>query len=210
MKFIRRIFLFALFAVAVRAELPLIRDAAHHPAWRELFAQLAPTRSRQSSFEERRYFPFRKEPVVLTGEIRFAPGQGLSLSYLTPDARVLIADDKGLLMRDDQGRERVPPSDDRAQGATTALVNVLHFDLPELEKSFEVHGRRDGAGWAVAFVPRDAQLAASFGTLTLTGEESRPRKIEIVRSPTQRIEILLGEPKDGVIFTGEVLRRFFR
>ena len=210
MKSLRWIFIAALLGVAVRAELPLIPDAAHDPAWRELFAQLAPTRSRQSGFEERRYFPFRKDPVVLTGEIRFAPGHGLSLSYRTPDARVLIADDKGLLMRDDQGRERAPPSDDRAQGATTALVNVLHFNLPELEKSFSVHGRREGAGWAVAFVPRDAQLAASFGTLTLTGEESRPRKIEIVRSPTQRIEILLGEPKDGVIFTGEVLRRFFR
>lgn len=197
-------------AAWARAELPLIPHAAEDPAWRELFAELAPARSRQSAFEERRYFPFRKEPVVLTGEIRFAPGHGLSLRYLTPEVRILIADDKGVLMRDEQGRERVPPTDDRAQGATSALVNVLHFDLPELEKSFEVHGQRDASSWALAFVPREARLGASFGTLTMTGEGKRPRRIEIVRSPTQRIEIVLGEPQDGVIFTGEVLRRFFR
>lgn len=210
MKSLCWIFLFLVCGLGARAELPLIADAARDPAWRELFAQLAPTRSRQSTFEERRYFAFRKDPVVLTGEIRIDPGHGLSLRYRTPETRVLIADEKGLLMRDGEGRKRVPPSDDRSQGAMTALVNVLHFDLPALEKSFAVHGRREGETWALAFVPRDPQLAASFGTLTLSGEQSRLRKIEIVRTTTQRIEIVIGETQDGVIFTGEALRLFFR
>src|SRR4051794_29498681 len=105
MEFFRRLILGCLVIACARAELPPIADAAHDPAWRELFAQLAPTRTRQSSFEERRYFPFRKEPTVLTGEIRIVPNLGLSLRYLTPEKRVLIADEKGLLMRDADGRE---------------------------------------------------------------------------------------------------------
>ena len=201
---------FVMSALFVRAELPLISDVSHQPAWAELFAQLAPSRSRYSTFEERQFFSFRKEPVVLTGEIRIVPGQGLSLRYLTPEPRLMIADGKGILLRDGQGRERVPPSDDRTQLAMGALVSVLRFNLPELEKVFEVRGERTGKTWELAFVPRDASLAATFGTLTLSGEETRPRKIEIQRSATQRIEIVLGEPQDGVIFTGEVLKRFFR
>src|SRR5688500_1399471 len=67
------------------------------PAWRELFATLASNKTRQSSFEERRYFPFRKTPVVLHGEIRIVPELGLSLRYVQPEPRVMIVDRKGLL-----------------------------------------------------------------------------------------------------------------
>jgi hypothetical protein len=194
----------------LRAELPVIADAAHDPVWRDLLAQLAPTKARQSSFEERRYFPFRAGAVVLTGEIRTEPSHGLSLRYLTPDERVLIADEKGLLMRDAVGRERTPPADARAQAAMTALVNVLRFDLPELQKTFTLRGRRDGEGWTLQFVPADPALAAALGTLTLSGEALRLRKIELTRSASQRIEISVIETHENVIFTGETLKRFFR
>jgi hypothetical protein len=102
----------------------LLADPAHDPAWTELFSRLAASKTRQSLFEERRYFPFRSTPVVLKGEIRIAPDRGLSLRYLEPDPRILIVDAKGLLMRDDEGRERAAPPDSRAQALTTARVIV--------------------------------------------------------------------------------------
>ncbi len=120
-------------------------DPAHDPAWTALFAKLSASKTRQSQFEERRYFPFRSTPVVLKGEIRIAPERGLSLRYLEPDRRILIVDDKGALMRDDEGRERAAPSDSRAQAVTAALVNVLRFDLPALQKSFVMYGRHEGS-----------------------------------------------------------------
>src|SRR5688500_16867036 len=157
-----------------------LSDPAKDSAWRELFAKLAPNKTRQSVFEERRYFPFRKAPVVLKGEIRIVPELGLSLRYLEPEPRILIVDKKGLLLRDDAGQERPAPSDSRAQAATSALVHVLRFDFEALQKDFEVHGRREGPRWALAFVPRDPAFANLLGTLTVSGEQNVLRTIEMI------------------------------
>lgn len=188
----------------------LLADPAGDPAWRDLIAKLAPNKTRQSRFEERRFFPFRKEPVILTGEIRIVPELGLSLRYLTPETRTLIVDAKGLLMRDEQGRDREPPNDSRAQAATSALVRVLRFDLAALQKDFAVHGRRDGPVWSLAFVARDPAFVNLLGTLAVSGENAELRTIEMTKSPTQRIEILIRDTVEDVLFTGDTLRRFFR
>jgi outer membrane lipoprotein-sorting protein len=213
---LRLVFLLSASGAMLRAEGPLVApetllaDPANDPAWRETFAQLAPDKVRQSSFEERRYFPFRKAPVVLKGEIRIVPDRGLSLRYLAPEARVLIVDAKGLLMRDDLGRERAAPNDSRAQAATAALVDVLRFDLPALQKAFTVHGRRAGEAWTLAFVPKETELANTVGTLIVSGERGALQKIEMVRTPTQRIEILISDTVEDLLFTADTLRRFFR
>lgn len=207
--------LVAAMATACAADLPtgldtLLADPGHDPAWSPLFAKLSANQTRQSQFEERRYFPFRKTPVILKGEIRIVPERGLSLRYLEPESRVMIVDAKGLLMRDDQGNQREAPSDSRAQAVTSALVGVLRFDLPALEKSFAVHGRREGADWTLAFVPREASLSEMIGVLAVSGQNDRLDRIELVRSPTQRIEILISGTRENVIFPGDVLERFFR
>jgi hypothetical protein len=208
-------FIFALSPLAAAEPLALtpatlLADPANDPTWRDLVAQLAPNKTRQSKFVERRHFPFRKEPVVLTGEIRLVPELGLSLRYLTPEPRVLIVDAKGLLMRDEQGHDREPPNDSRAQAATSALGRVLRFDLAALQKDFSIYGRRDGAAWSLAFVARDAAFTSLLGTLTVSGEKAELRTIEMVKSPTQRIEIVIRDTVDDVLFTGDTLRRFFR
>jgi hypothetical protein len=187
-----------------------LNDPANDPAWRELFTRLAPNKTRQSSFEERRYFPFRKTPVVLQGEIRIVPELGLSLRYLQPEPRIMIVDQKGLLFRDDSGQERAAPSDSRAQAATAALVHVLRFDFEALKKEFEVHGRRQGETWTLAFVSRDPEFAKLLGMLTVSGEQNVLRKIEMIKSPTQRIEITIKETQEDVLFTADTIRRFFR
>ena len=185
-------------------------DPANDPAWRPLFEKLAPHRTRQSSFEERRYFPFRREPVVFRGEIRLVPDRGLSLRYLEPEPQVMIVDERGLLLRDAAGRERAAPSDSRAQAATSALVSVLRFDVAALQQEFAMYGQREGDTWMLAFVPRDAGLTALIGTILVSGEATTLARIEMIKSPTQRIEITLSATREGVLFTGDTLRRFFR
>lgn len=188
----------------------LLADPAHDPAWTELFSRLAASKTRQSQFEERRFFPFRTTPVILKGEIRIAPGRGLSLRYLEPDQRILIVDAKGLLMRDDEGHDRAAPSDSRAQAVTAALVSVLQFDLPALQKSFVMYGRHEGNSWMLGFVPRDPALANMIGTLLVSGEQTRLDRIEMTKSAKQRIEILVSGTREDVIFPGDVIGRFFR
>jgi hypothetical protein len=188
----------------------LLADPAHDPTWKDLFDRLAPNKTRQSTFEERRYFPFRKTPVILHGEIRIVPGRGLSLRYREPEEHVIIVDDHGVLLRDGNGRERAMPADSRAQAAIAAMVDVLRFDLTALQKSFAVHGRRDGEAWTLAFVPSLPEIAATVGTLEVHGEGARLVRLAMIKSPTQRIEIAIGETKEDVVFTGDALQRFFR
>jgi hypothetical protein len=185
-------------------------DTVHDPAWQSLFARLAERKTREAAFEERRYFLFRKTPIVLTGKIRIAPGRGLSLDYLTPEPRILIADDRGLLLRDRRGRDFAGPAGGRAQAATAVLIDVMRFDLPELRKAFEFRGRLEGGAWTLDLKPRDPALSADFDSIAISGEGARLRRIELIGSAAQRIEILIGETREGMAFTQDELIRYFR
>ncbi len=217
MSLLARLFLFFIAGAALAAETPdllgpatLLTEPAKDPAWSELFARLAPNKTRFSQFEEKRFLPFRQMPIVLKGEIRIVPELGLSLRYLEPEKRILIIDAKGLLMRDEEGRERAAPSDSRAQAITSAMVSVLRFDIAALQKSFAIHGRREDAAWTLAFVPHDAAVAETIGTLVVSGEKAQLTRIEMKKSATQRIEIAIAETREDVIFTEAVLKRYFR
>ena len=193
----------------VRPDTPLT-DPAHDPAWSTLFARLSASKTRQSRFEERRYFPFRSTPVVLKGIIRIIPERGLSLNYLEPDRRIMIIDAKGALLRDAEGRERAIPADARAQTVTSALVSVLRFDVAELQKSFVIYGRHEGTTWTLGFVPRDPAITEMLGSLVVSGEQNQLNRIEMTRSATQRIEIIIRDQQEDVIFPGDVIDRYFR
>lgn len=188
----------------------VIANPASNPAWGSLFAELGQPVNRFSRFEERRIFPFRSQPIILEGEIRIVPGRGLSLSYSGPKPHLIIIDDQGVLMRDERGRERSAPDDSRARGATSALSHILRFDLPALEKDFEVHGVRESDAWTLGFVPRDQNLTKSLGTIIVQGQNSHLERIEMLKSDDQRIEILIKDAQANVIFPLDVLRRFFR
>ena len=214
-----RLLLFVLalgLAVPGRAEPALlspateISDPAANPAWRDLLARLAPRQGRESRFEERRYFPFRRKPIVLTGEIRLTPERGLSLQYLTPRTRVLIADDRGLLMRDSAGNDVPAPANGGSQLAVAALVDLLRFDLPALQRKFTLHGQRTGEDWTLAFVPRDRALADNLEAIIVRGTGGTLAEIELRNSPEQRIDIFVRDTRQPVSFTREQVARYFR
>lgn len=188
----------------------ILADPARDPAWRELFNRLAPEKNRIAAFEERRTFPFRKTPVTLAGEIRLSPDHGLSLTYLGDKPQTVIVDPQGVLMRDARGRTRAAPADSRADTATSALFDILRFDLPALTRDFVVHGLRDGEAWALGFVPRDSDVVQLLGNIVVHGEGARLDRIEMIKSDTQRIDIAIGETHDDVAFSPEDLRRYFR
>jgi hypothetical protein len=119
-------------------------------------------------------------------------------------------DAKGLVLRDADGRERAVPADNRAQAATAALGHVLQFDLAALQKDFVVHGRQERQEWSLAFVPRDPALANIIGVIVVRGVDLNLRKVVMIKSATQRIEVTIYDTKEDVLFTGYTLQRFFR
>lgn len=179
-------------------------------AWQPLLTELKAKPPLKATFTERRYFPFRKDSAQLTGEIRLDPGRGLSLHYLTPEDRLMVVDARGGFMADDRGRRRELPDDPRAHAATTALLNVLRFDLPELAKNFDIYATRDGAAWRFTFVPRPGPLASVLQPIIITGENTLVQTIEMRKADSQRVEIIIGETHTGVTFDDAELARFFR
>ncbi|CAM2806034.1 hypothetical protein [Rariglobus hedericola] len=218
MNFRHSLLLLALCALPLRAEFPAdlatpdyrIVPGENDASWLPLVADLKAKPPLKAVFNENRYFPFRKGPAKLTGEIRLDPVRGLSLHYLTPEDRLMVVDEKGGFMMDERGRRRELPDDPRAQAATKALLNVLRFDLPELAKNFLLYGARDGSSWRFTFVPNPGPLASVLNPITVTGDNGLVKTIEMRKAAAQRVEILIGETKTGVTFNEAELTKFFR
>jgi Outer membrane lipoprotein carrier protein LolA-like len=204
----RRLFILSLWwLLPLAARAVPTADPAHDPGWQELFRQLAPARNRQVPFTEERYFPFRQKPIVLAGVVRIVPGRSLSLAYGGPDARVVIIDAQGVLVRE-AGGQRAAPADPRAQAATAALGAVMRFDPVELERDFELRGDRAGEAWTLVLTPRDPALAGSLHSIGVRGTGPHLEQIEL--NAGLRIEIILGQSVEGADFTAADLARYFR
>ena len=179
------------------------------PAWRDVLAGLDQRATVDAPFEEHRWFPFRKKPVVLKGEVRIDAARGLSLYYREPKESIVIIDRLGMLLRQG-GRETTPPADARAGAANEALLHILRFDFASLAAGFELYGRRTDKAWTLALVPRAEELRRTLGAIIVSGEADLVRRIELRRSAVQRVEIFVGDPRATAPFTAEELHRFFR
>lgn len=184
----------------------LVPDA---PEWRDLVAQFSAAPDTTADFEEKRFFPFRKEPTVLRGEVRVSHARGLSLHYLAPDERTMILDDRGMLLREG-ARDKAPPADPRATAANDALRHILRFEFAALADKFELYGRREAATWSLALVPRDEAVKKAIGDIFVSGEAATVRTIELRRSARQHVDIAIAAPRATTAFSAEELRRFFR
>lgn len=189
---------------------PAHRLEVGNPAWADLLAQIEHRPDGLANFEEHRTFPFKKTPTILKGESRVSTARGLSLHYFAPDERTVIIDERGVLLREG-GRETTPPADPRAMASQNAMLHLLRFDLKALTETFDIYGERQEAAWTLALVPRADSLRRTLGQITVSGEGAVLRRIELRRSLTQRVEILIEPPRSPVVpFTDDEVRRFFR
>ena len=189
---------------------PQLYPGKNDAEWLSLFGALGSRRVVVAEFSEQRWFPFKKIPVVLKGVMRLAPDLGMSLNYTEPEQRTIIIDARGLILREADGREREIPSDPAALAAASAMLPILNFDWQKLDRNFLVYAARDGEDWRLDFVPRDSQLASRLGRIVASGQGVLMRHLEFRRSALQRVEILIGETKQGGSFTPEEKKRYFR
>ena len=189
---------------------PVVELGSAGDGWQALFEKLAAQGTVFSHFTENRWFPFKKIPVVLKGEMRLVPGRGMSLHYTQPDDRTMIVDERGLLLRDDRGHSREVPPDPRSGNINAALLPVMRFDQKELTKVFLLHAARSGAAWRLDFEPRDTGLAHMIGRIVVWGEDDKVKQLEFRRSNSQRVEIVIDDSKAGAVFSVEDMKRYFR
>ena len=188
---------------------PEHRLASAAPAWSDLMAAFADHPDITADFAERRFFPFKTEPVELRGEVRVSAPRGLSLHYTAPEERTVILDARGMLLRTSTG-EKAAPADPRAAAANDALRHILRLNLAALEPDFELYGERAGPAWTLVLVPRTETLRRSVGRITVTGEAATIRHIELRRTARSAVEIIIAAPRPLAAFTTEEVKRFFR
>jgi hypothetical protein len=158
-----------------------------------LAEQFAQQPEAMADFVEERYFPFRKDPVILMGEVRVSRTRGLSLHYVSPDVRTVIIDREGMLVRQSSGQ--TTPPDPRANLANNAMLNILRFDFAALDQEFEMYGKRADTEWALALVPRAEALRRAIGNIHVSGSGTAVRKIALRRSARQHIDIVMSSPR---------------
>ncbi len=188
---------------------PTHRLPPEAPAWRDLVERFQRQPDTLADFEEARFFPFRKEPTRLRGEVRFSRQHGLSLHYLSPEERTVIMDDQGMTLREPSGRT-VPPPDPRANAANAAMRHILRFDFAAMERDFEVYGRRLGDAWSLALVPRAKSMRNAIGDMFVDGTGTAVQRIELRRSAKQHIDIVMSGLRPPQTFTADEVKRFFR
>ena len=177
--------------------------------WQDLAAEFGRNGDVTANFTESRKFPFKKELLVLSGEVRVSPHRGLSLHYLTPKENTVILDDAGMVLRAPAGQTE-PPADPRAAAANQAMLKLLHFDLVGLEKDFVLSGRREGRAWELTLTPRTDELRRSVGRILANGTGPTIRQIEIRRTEKQFILISIEAPRPEVPFTPDEVKKYFR
>jgi hypothetical protein len=185
------------------------RIAPSSPAWTELSEAFRANPDARAYFTERRYFPFKRDPVVLKGEVRVSAARGLSLQYTSPERQTVILDAQGIIVRTPKG-DMVPPADPRAEGADRALLNILRMDLAALDGEFEPYGQRTGASWTLALLPRADSLRGAVSRIVASGEGAAIQRIEIDRGDRRAIEIAIEPPLPQSGFTQEELKQWFR
>ncbi|HZZ18721.1 MAG TPA: outer membrane lipoprotein carrier protein LolA [Opitutaceae bacterium] len=178
--------------------------------WKPLLTALATKGSIRASFTERRYFPFRHDPTILTGTLRVSPERGLSLQYMNPEPSVLIADATGIMLRDASGHDSAMPADSHQAGAISSLLPIMRFDLAALFPKFNILAQRTGPDWRFQFTSKDAQAAPALGVITVVGTDENVRHLEFKRSEHQRIEIEVEDTQAGVSFSPSEVRQYFR
>jgi hypothetical protein len=189
--------------------LPLTPESAAGE-WKPLLSALAAKGPIQASFTERRYFPFRHDPTILTGTLRISPEKGLSLQYVHPESNIVIVDASGILLRDSSGNDSPMPADSRQAGAMASLLPIMRFDLAALFPKFDILAERTGPDWRFEFSSKDPQEASALGVITVVGTGENVRHLEFKHSEHQRIEIEVEDTHAGVAFTPAELRQYFR
>jgi hypothetical protein len=179
------------------------------PSWRELAAAFAKRGNVTANFAERRWFPFRQQPVELSGEVRVSAERGLSLHYRTPEQRIIVVDQQGLLIRE-AGGESSAPADPRAAAVNDALLHILRLDFGALEHDFELRGQRDAHQWSIELIPRSEELRRVIGRIAVSGADTAVWRIELRHSPKQYVEIQMSQPFPPTPFSPDELKRYFR
>ena len=159
-------------ATAVYDETHRVASVGAMPAaMRGVFTRLGEANTAVIPFVENRRMGIIKKPVELTGTLRYARKNGLSLAYESPKPRVLIIDDQGFIERQPDGRERRMAAGERPELTvlTDIYLNLLRGRPAGMFGACDVYFAGNSGSWQIGLIPKDESLRRRTGRVLISG-----------------------------------------
>ena len=179
---------------------------------RKAFHRLAHDRTESMTFAETRTFAISKNPLRQNGTLRSSKDYGLSLAYESARPHVIIVDDKGLIERQPDGRERqVTVADHPELGTLTDLyLNLLRGNADKLFAYADVFFTGSAQVWQMGLVPHDANLARRVGKVVVSGGGRDILRLENILPNGESRTLEFGKVERNPVYSADVIQKFFR
>lgn len=195
------------FAECVPATLPVAHKELN-PQWQIIINSLHTQNVVSAQFTEVRHLPIRKKPIHLNGILCFSRNHGLSLIYGN-GRRMIIGSDK-ILIGDEAGLSRKVPHAEVVNEFSEAMLSFFSFDWGKLTEQFTINGCLDEPNWTFILYPIDEEISRIFSSISLMGELSELRIIEIKRPSGAIVFINLTAHKVTESLDNDLYLTFFK
>jgi hypothetical protein len=179
---------------------------------KRMFARLAHDDAQAIPFTESRAFSISKNPIRQAGTLRSSRQYGLSLAYEGAKPHTIIIDDKGLIDRQPNGRERqINVADHPELSALTDLyLNLLRGNAARLFDYADVYFAGEPRRWQLGLISHDAAVAKRAGRVVISGNGRNILRLDNILPNGDMRSLELGKADRNPRFTPEQTQAFFR
>jgi outer membrane lipoprotein carrier protein len=161
-----------------------------------LQARQREVRALRASVVQRKRHPLLKDEAITEGVLLFSRPRRVRWEVATPERTIVVIDDQALVIYrpDRMEAERRDLGDDfGARAVLEFLAAGMSFDVPALEKRFQMDVSREGGGLSLVLIPRSRWIARAVASVTITQEDADglPRRIVVLGQKGERTETLL-------------------
>lgn len=145
---------------------------------------------------QRKRHPLLKDEAITEGTLLFSRPGRVRWEVATPERTIVVIDDQALVIYrpDRMEAERRDLRDDfGARAAVEFLAAGMSFDVPAMEKRFQMDVSREGGRLSLVLIPRSRWIARAVASVTITqeGADGLPRRIVVLGQKGDRTETSL-------------------
>ena len=179
---------------------------------RKVFHRLGHDNAESMPFAEVRTFAISKNPLRQTGQLRSSKEHGLSLSYESAKPHVIVVDDKGLIDRQPDGRERQVTVADHPEVATLTdlYLNLLRGNAEQLFKYADVYFSGTAQSWQMGLVSHDPALAKRVGRVVVSGAGRDIAELKNLLPNGEYRTLEFGHVTRNPKYSSEEVQKYFR
>jgi len=140
----------------------------------ELMEQVRVSRDSVTLYNEQRMSDKLREPLQLSGELRFTAGGDLVKTVTNPFVEtVTVTADELVLSRKGKTRRLAMQRNQGLYGFFQGLKAVLDGDVATMQAMFDMQLESDDSGWTLTCVPLDAAMQSYLQYMRLSGSPGR-------------------------------------